>query len=634
MGRASRNVVWVWALLWSLSCAGNGGMNAPEADVGHQEELLAEVAGSELPTEAVGAEMPDLADAETPDIVETTAGTDGGAEVVEKTVNLMVDTNRDGKVKAGKADEDGEDKWTTHSGAVFIVNADDDDGDGGRDCDDEKFNGDLDANDLAPLHIAPIPWMEKGWYGELTFTPPSAEHVRLFELEGKNWKVVDISNPVEVSEGKLKTGLVRFGLEGRHFTGEAGFDGKVTVTFTLRDFDGNEVDSDSAQLRVGPLMLTSGLHPASEVQVALSMTEQAAFWAELGLLLQGLPYDLKAVGDDGIPLSVPIGGDIWIQDAVELGFTVLPADGKPHVVHVALEAPRDKPLDLVGEDIFLGVDFGLADVAEPREDVYWFDWFGNLEVSSPLLHDEYYYPYGRIYTGFDPDDPEMMCMHPDIREFLAAQDAQGPIVQVDTGWLLIGHVDEIISWIPWSGELGCCGKGFVMLYASPAEGVALLEELSADGHGDAVLFEGTGKDITVDGILSDELLMEFNQMAQARLDTTLLQLRGEFGLIDEDIAFIPTLFEPDEQWKSYAVALLPNMVNSLVLGSLFVAPDPHGPIIDGVDPFKADLVERLKPYSQVVEFVDNWYPYHVWNGEVHCGTNATRLPLNLEWWWM
>jgi hypothetical protein len=24
--------------------------------------------------------------------------------------------------------------------------------------------------------------------------------------------------------------------------------------------------------------------------------------------------------------------------------------------------------------------------------------------------------------------------------------------------------------------------------------------------------------------------------------------------------------------------------------------------------------------------VDNFYPYHRWGGEVHCGTNATRRP--------
>jgi len=589
--------------------------------------------GEELPADVVSIEVVDV-----PDVApEVTVDIEHEADVGwtgEKTVNLLVDTNRNGKAEPGQADESGEEKWTTHSGAVFIVNADDDDGDGGRDCDDDKLNGASDVDDLAPLLIAPIPWMEKRWYGELLVESKSAEHVRLLELSGEDWNVVDISGPVKVSEGKLKSGIVRFGLEGRHFAGEEGFDGRVSVSFTLRDHDGNAVDSDSAQLRVSPLILTSGMNVASEIQVAYSMPEQAGFVAELEYIVQGLPYDVKTVGDLGVALKNPIGGDIWIQDAVEIGFTVLPGDPKPHVVRVALKAPRDKPLDQVGEDIFLGADFGLADVAEPREDVYWFDWFGNLEVSAPLLHDDYYYPYGKLYTGFDPADPEVMCMHPLIREFLDVQDAQGPIVQVDTGWLLIGHVDEIISWIPWSGEVGCCGKGFVMLYASPAEGVALLEKLSADGHGDAVLFEGTGVEVTVDEILGDELLLEFNQMAQTRLDATLIHLREEFGLIDEDIAFVPTLFEPDEQWGSYAVALVPNMVNSLVLGSLFVAPDPHGPIIDGVDPFKAALRERLKPYSQVVEFVDNWYPYHVWSGEVHCGTNATRLPLNLEWWWM
>jgi len=632
MGRVFGSVGCALVLAWGVCCSERSGGDTSAVETTVAEDSGRELRSAELSVDVVSVEVVDLRDEAIEVAVDVPSEADG-AVVVEE-VNLMVDTNRNGKAEPGDGDEEGEEKWSSHSGAVFIVNADDDDGDGVRDCDDEQLNGVLDAKDLAPLHIAAIPWMEKGWYGELTFDLGAEEHVRLFELEGNSWNPVDISAPVKVSEGKLRSGTVRYGLEGRHFAAELGFGGKVSVTFTLLDLDGNAVDSDSAELKVAPLILTSGHHPASEIQVAWSMPEQAGFVAELEFLIQGLTYDLKTVGEHGIALSIPIGGDIWMQDAVELGFTVLPDEPKPHVVHVALEAPRGKPLDQVGEDIFLGVDFGLADVAEPREDVYWFDWFGNLEVSSPLLHEEHYFPYGRLYTGFDPDGPDVWCMHPDVRAFLGAQEAQGPIVQVDTGWLLIGHVDEIISWIPWSGGPGCCGKGFIMLYASAAEGVELLEGLSADGHGDAVLFAGTGEEITVDEILGDELLMALNQTAQKRLDKTLKQLKEEFGLENEDIAIIPTLFEQDEQWGAYAVAMVPNMVNSLVLGKLLVAPDPHGPMIDGKDPFKEALVERLEPFSQIVEFVDNWYPYHVWNGEVHCGTNATRLPLNLEWWWM
>lgn len=625
----------------ALFCVAVACSNAPspegEVSVETTPDLGTDITvdASALPDTPAGDTTPDLemaAEAKVDILLETNSF---DVKPPEMTVNLAADTNRDGVVEFNESDDKGEHKWTSGSGPVFIVNADDDDGDGIRDWEDDVVNGPNDAADLAQLHVQKMEWVEKGAYAQLAIDQ-GAQHVRLFRLEANGWVVVDTSAPLTLSAGTLSSEVVRFGLEGRHFPGQEGFDGKLVVTLTLFDHADAPIASDTVHFRCGPLVLTSGNTPPSEIFVAWSMPEQTTFVEELAGVLAPIGYTYTTVGELGAqPLSGPIENDIWMQDAVEIGFTSLPAPGDPHLLYVGLEAPRGKPLDSFARDAFLGPDSGWLSVAEPREDSYWFDWFGNLEVTPPLLHDEAYHPYGRIYTGLDVDDPGQWCMHPDVEKFLEAQDMQGPIVHLDTGWLLIGHVDEIISWIPWSGGPGCCGKGFILLLASTAEGVQILEDAQEAGFGKDKLFVGTGEEVSIDDLLADQDLLAFNFQLQQRLDGVQAQLVEEFKLDpEEDIVTIPTLFEPDETWGEYAVALVPNMVNSLVLGKLFVSADPHGPVVNGVDLFKQVLLDKLEPFSQVVIFIDNWYPYHKWSGEVHCGTNARRVPTNLEWWLM
>ena len=42
-------------------------------------------------------------------------------------------------------------------------------------------------------------------------------------------------------------------------------------------------------------------------------------------------------------------------------------------------------------------------------------------------------------------------------------------------------------------------------------------------------------------------------------------------------------------------------------------------------------VEDLMPEELQLNFVDDWDVYHMALGEVHCGTNMTRTPMD-DWW--
>jgi protein-arginine deiminase len=74
------------------------------------------------------------------------------------------------------------------------------------------------------------------------------------------------------------------------------------------------------------------------------------------------------------------------------------------------------------------------------------------------------------------------------------------------------------------------------------------------------------------------------------------------------------------------------MVNMLVINSHCVVPKPFGPIVGGVDQFEKDVRDQLSPLNLTVDFLDCWEEYHVFLGEVHCGTNTLRKANAVKWW--
>ena len=96
----------------------------------------------------------------------------------------------------------------------------------------------------------------------------------------------------------------------------------------------------------------------------------------------------------------------------------------------------------------------------------WADWYGNLEVSVPLPA----HPSGRVIHG--KNLLTGATFHPDVVAFLAAQGDQDP-VWIDTSWLLIKHVDEIVAFLP-----GADGRGAILV-PDPEEGLRLAEPAAA-----------------------------------------------------------------------------------------------------------------------------------------------------------
>jgi hypothetical protein len=91
---------------------------------------------------------------------------------------------------------------------------------------------------------------------------------------------------------------------------------------------------------------------------------------------------------------------------------------------------------------------------------------GNIESTPPV----YQAPLGKIIVGNKRDDEYGDFMDPDLLSILAKQKKQ-PIIEVDTTWLRVGHVDEVAAIIP--SRMGT-DNGFGAVTASPRVALSLI----------------------------------------------------------------------------------------------------------------------------------------------------------------
>ena len=220
-------------------------------------------------------------------------------------------------------------------------------------------------------------------------------------------------------------------------------------------------------------------------------------------------------------------------------------------------------------------------------------------------------------------------MMPEIRRFLYAQKVQSPF-EINTDWLAVGHVDEIVCFVPAESKVG-----FQVLMASPRKTHELLQSLRKRGHAEAVLFRGrmrlhTNKSAerTVGDLLDDSPFWAANAVFQEYQDANRQILKEKLGIGYADFVDIPVAFYPPSTQRT--LAYFPDMVNHLVLGQWSLVPKPYGPVVDGEDQFEKAFCDAVP--NRKVRFIEDWYSYHELSGEVHCGTNCLREPPDFRWW--
>lgn len=579
-------------------------------------------------------------------------------------VDLRADVNRDGVASLADPDDDvGEEAWTPSRGAIFLANLDDDLGRCGlslldrpefsdaalaacHDAADEAVNGADDLADLAPLLTAPWAAAPDDAVGRLELAPAAAAtRVRLFRRSAG--ALVAVAPGAELPPSDLRAGLELY-LEGRDVVRDDAWDGLVDVTFSVerRGAPATRV-RDTVRLRVAPIVISHHLSPAEAIYAPVlaevvpgdadDVAASAAFRAALAPVVAAAGAALVPLPAAGADLGLP-WRDRWAQDLFETGYMARPAPGGQHVVRVILrsafvESPNalNAALRRTSRIAFAlrGRDRAVVQQYAPGHppEMQTLNSLGNLEVVPPHVAGGVAYPLGRLLIGSTPD------FHPDpsFVRLLEAQGAQPPIL-VDTSWLQVAHVDEVLAFLPSSAS----PRGWVLLANDPALARRMLQDLEAAGHGGATLFTGRAwrggapAEVTVAAALADPGVTARTAAAAAHMDAMLAVLRGALELGDAEVIPAPFLHH-DEGGRS--AAYQPGTTNLLVLSPTLVAvADPHGPLVDGVDPFKAQLEQALAPHGLTVAWIDDWDLLHRFVGEVHCGTNALRAVPATPWW--
>ncbi|XP_048375062.1 protein-arginine deiminase type-4-like [Sphaerodactylus townsendi] len=608
-------------------------------------------------------------------------------------ISLDVDSRRSGVVAKKAENKKEWTWGPEGKGAVLLVNCDRDRPQTkGLDCQDEKVGSKEDLKDMSVMILTtrgPADIFKKH---QLVLHVSASENdkVRVFHAqEGREVSQYRAVLGPRRASYKIKSGRHQeavFYVEGLAFP-DVDFSGLVSFHVTLLEnlsekFPATPIFSDSVVFRVAPWIMTPNTLPPKKVYVC-SISDSEEFVDEVMDLAQSRGYDSlveameelhRKSEDAGVvadvcrmvrktnnrdfvvavsklardskntdfvdavkELAVKAGcslvvckweknhGDRWIQDEMEIGYVQAPHKEFP----VVFDSPRNRELkDYPFKDV-LGPDFGYV-TREPATDeiASQLDSFGNLEVSPPVTVRGKQYPLGRILIGSYISREENREMFKIVRDFLYAQKVQSP-VELDSDWLVVGHVDEFLTFVPAPDR-----QGFRLLLASPTACYKLLKAKEEEGHGEALMFEGKldiCHQVKIKSILADEDLKSSNEYFQKCIDWNRDILKAELGLAEEDIIDIPQLFTTDED-SGKAAAYFPDMVNMLVLGKHLGIPKPFGPVVNRACCLEEEVRRLLEPLGLLCTFIDDYKAYHQKHGEVHCGTNVCRQPFSFKWW--
>ena len=580
-------------------------------------------------------------------------------------LTLHVDANRDGKV-----DDVVEDGWAYGKGkpgAIILCNNDDDDGK--RRLDNVTTVIEVgDEPDIAALVIRKTPPNKNFPPGSKAFLEVSSNaSIRIFDNRVAGGK--EIIGPTTKDIYQLpdpNQAEITLGMEATRYPAEKAPFGGIWIILRVLDPKGQQCSYQQVYVRAAPWSMAHHLDPTEKVYV-VKMSDNGTFIADLN----------RHIAATGVPPAVQIDGasyrwDRWAQDVMELGSSAMPRVGAaapdaswhlPVVLRTAEDREKRRQgnprLDWYPQEKILGRNFGFHRTNNPDKDAGSLNSFGNMECSPPVrvldktsasTYREY--KFGRIMYGHDPDPTR--AMHLSVVAFLQAQQIQEPF-SIDTSWLAVGHVDEILSFCPvaWASNPF---KRFQLVMASPRVALQLFTLLQAQrdsngrSQGDAAMLTGVSPppdpaiyDMkTPNQVLANAQFVEDQRWVQTRLDATKGILKQELGLDDADVIELPVLFRREPKnapQRKHFIAYLPNVVNMLAVtkgdgSAVLCIPKPFGPVLPGIGCFfEASVRAALSTTGNQIEFVDDFHSYHEGAGEVHCGTNSKRRPRTDVWWW-
>lgn len=415
-------------------------------------------------------------------------------------VDIAVDANRDGIVN--HLDRVGATDWTTARGATFIPNLDNDGGprqrpgdgnypdavwinsDGSFVHEDWQIENEADMQDIAPIHISPMPNLPADYQvflvaGELedvqrmhvypkiaaneiaiwgrATTETAPEHPEFGPLtDGVDLNITRIVNEnsedfVETREPGELNGDFILGLEGLIFKNSLPsitFDGIVDLTLEIRNASGEKVGGAAVQLGVAPWIIATR-----------EGTSETAYAIQHDQAISNIPGLKKVAADKGQ----------FLQDDLQVGYTQMP--GGP-LTKMGLMMPR------------LTYNDGLSQVDWPRKELLGDD-FGIFQLAGDfggggLDHG------GNLQTLPATDSQRLgsiICgaeMHSKLKQFFVEQGVQD-VLELGPRITLVGHIDELVNVL---------GDGRVA-YADPEAAYTALVGLTEAEREVAVFFDSS-----------------------------------------------------------------------------------------------------------------------------------------------
>lgn len=568
---------------------------------------------------------------------------------------ILADTNQDGVVDP--ADAAGKTEWHPKRTAIVLPNI----GDKAKRCprsEDTRFTDDQleachDAQDnlahapeyFAPVSILPIEGLSKRAAGKLVATGAEADKIRIFVKRGDSWKY--LSSGDMLTNDELTKGAT-LGVDSRDVVRDAGlWDGKVTIQLTVQD--GAAVLEDRVAMRVAPVVTHHHLQPATEIFAPESGEdkEHKQFVKDLS----------DALAKSGFDTSIErlATTDNWAQDFVEFGYVAMPGpNGTIKSLRIAIRSPQ--PTRAGGRALFNLRGPGVGVIQTGGDGYHQGDSFGNLETVPPYEFNGKSYPVGRIIYG---DNGDGYAPHKNMTTFFKAQEVQAPIV-LDTSWLIIGHVDEFVQFLPANNV-----RGWTIAVKDVPSALEVLRKAQREGHGASKAFSHPdGPQMTIDELLADKEFLEVNELARRKVELNLQILLAETGLSMEDVVRIPGLFQQAEfsafvrrakkspegtaamepppgmpsppEVITYGagsiIAAYPAAVNGLLVDAVnYIPPQQWGPVVGGEDIMERAVQQAYSRAGIKAWAIDDWLSHHALGGEVHCGTNAMRQ-ITDRWW--
>ncbi|OAQ59341.1 arginine deiminase type-3 [Pochonia chlamydosporia 170] len=584
---------------------------------------------------------------------------------------ILADTNRDGIVD--DLDRDHKHMWTSNYGAIFLPNIGDEhrrcairDGTGISfsneelaACNDATGDRLITTRYAAKLRTDPVQGLSGDAVGKIYTDPPSSlSRVRVFWLHGNSPNVSSdwtlVQPELSFNSTALSKGLI-LAIDGRELTtGTNDWNGRVDIVFKVTD--SGRTATDFVAMRQAPILVHHHLHK-TETVVTLQTRQGVSKWqAPFVEKLRGVLGNL-----DSQPSLLVLNNsyDVWGQDFMEPAFASMPGPNGPVSLRVLLRSPQSTRRN--GRKVFeqlrgpgvggwqpgLGTGFGWEEINSG----------GNMETIPPYVsRSGVRYRNGRVLLGkhFDTYPAQSWI------DFLESQGEQPPLF-LEAGWLVAGHIDEMVQFLPYNNTLG-----FKMAVPDMRSAIATLKNLNSTGHGavpalsydgdmtpdtDAIFLDPSVRNKTVSSLLSDERFIWVNEYAQKYVDSNLSILLRELPIEDSDVIRVPTLWKdntypwprspdgiPTRLRRAYPgqrqlQTFHPSAVNGIVLGSDYVAPKPWGPLVDGKDVLEDAIRAAYASADMKTVFIDNYMSHHVRGGEVHCATNTLR-DTNIAWWTM